>query len=248
MVQFHGYSGNSGDWCDKLNYVSAGFTVASLDVRGQGGPSQDVTPVTGTTLRGHIIRGVDDPDPKKLLFRNIFLDTARTARIVMAMDDVDETRVGAMGGSQGGGLTLACAALVPELNRASATFPFLSDYRRVWNMDLAKAAYDELQYYFRWFDPTHAREEEFFRRLGYIDVQNLAPRIPLPDHDGDRAHGYGLPAVDAVRRLQQDHGAERARVLPGLRPRRAARTQRPRVPVHDGHAEVRGTWKNPFIN
>lgn len=66
---------------------------------------------------------------------------------------------------------------MPELNRASATFPFLSDYRRVWNMDLAKAAYDELQYYFRWFDPTHAREEEFFRRLGYIDVQNLAPRI-----------------------------------------------------------------------
>ena len=146
-------------------------------MRGQGGPSQDVTPVTGTTLRGHIIRGVDDPDPKKLLFRNIFLDTARTARIVMAMDDVDETRVGAMGGSQGGGLPLACAALVPELHRASAPFPFLSDYRRVWNMDLAKAAYDELQYYFRWFDPTHAREEEFFRRLGYIDVQNLAPRI-----------------------------------------------------------------------
>lgn len=177
VVQFHGYSGNSGDWCDKLSYVCAGFTVATLDVRGQGGPSQDVTPVAGTTLRGHIIRGVDDPDPKKLLFRSIFLDTARLARIVMAMDDVDESRVGATGGSQGGGLTLACAALVPELNRASAAFPFLSDYRRVWNMDLAKAAYDELQYYFRWFDPTHAREEEFFRRLGYIDVQNLAPRI-----------------------------------------------------------------------
>ena len=44
-------------------------------------------------------------------------------------------------------------------------------------MDLAKAAYEELQYYFRQFDPTHAHEEEFFQRLGYIDVQNLAPRI-----------------------------------------------------------------------
>lgn len=177
VVQFHGYSGNAGDWSDKLNYVCAGFTVASLDVRGQGGLSQDMTPVKGTTLRGHIIRGVDDPDPKKLLFRNIYLDTVRLTRLVMAMDDVDETRVGAMGGSQGGGLTLACAGLVPELNRASATFPFLSDFRRVWNMDLAKAAYEELQYYFRWFDPTHAHEEEFFQRLGYIDVQNLAPRI-----------------------------------------------------------------------
>ncbi len=177
VVQFHGYSGNSGDWSDKLSYVNAGFTVASLDVRGQGGLSQDVTPVTGTTLRGHIIRGVDDPDPKKLLFRNIYLDTVRLTRLVMAMDDVDETRVGAMGGSQGGGLTLACAGLVPELNRACAVYPFLSDYRRVWNMDLAKAAYEELQYYFRQFDPTHAHEEEFFQRLGYIDVQNLAPRI-----------------------------------------------------------------------
>ena len=148
-----------------------------FDVRGQGGLSQDVTPVTGTTLRGHIIRGVDDPDPKKLLFRNIYLDTVRLTRLVMAMDDVDETRIGAMGGSQGGGLTLACAGLVPELNRACAVYPFLSDYRRVWNMDLAKAAYEELQYYFRQFDPTHAHEEEFFQRLGYIDVQNLAPRI-----------------------------------------------------------------------
>ena len=44
-------------------------------------------------------------------------------------------------------------------------------------MDLAKDAYDELKYYFRWFDPNHEREEAFFQRLGYIDVQNLAPRI-----------------------------------------------------------------------
>ncbi|MDR0933124.1 MAG: acetylxylan esterase [Victivallales bacterium] len=177
VVQFHGYSANAGDWCDKLNFVSAGFTVASLDTRGQGGLSQDLTPVSGTTLKGHIIRGVDDPDPKKLLFRSNFLDTARLTRIVMQMDDVDASKVGAMGGSQGGGLTLACASLVPELNRAVSVFPFLSDYRRVWNMDLAKNAYDEIQYYFRHFDPTHAREEEFFTRLGYIDVQNLAPRI-----------------------------------------------------------------------
>ena len=177
VVQFHGYSGNGGDWSDKLNYVAAGFTVASLDVRGQGGRSQDITPVNGMTLRGHIVRGAADPDPKKLLFRSIFLDTARLTRIVMQLPEVDPTRVGAMGGSQGGGLTLACASLVPELNRAYAVYPCLSDYRRVWNMDLAKAAYEEIQYYFRQFDPTHANEDAFFERLGYIDVQNLAPRI-----------------------------------------------------------------------
>ena len=56
-------------------------------------------------------------------------------------------------------------------------FPFLCDYRRVWNIDQAKDAYAELQEYFRKFDPMHEREEEIFTRLGYIDVQHLAPRI-----------------------------------------------------------------------
>lgn len=177
VVIFHGYSGNSGDWSDKLAYVAAGFTVAALDCRGQGGKSEDNTPVNGMTLRGHIVRGAADDDPKKLMFRNIFLDAAQLTRLVMAMDNVDAKRVGIFGGSQGGGITMACAALVPEVNRAVSVFPFLSDYRRVWNMDLAKDAYDEMKYYFRQFDPNHEREDEFFYRLGYVDIQNLAPRI-----------------------------------------------------------------------
>ena len=177
VVIFHGYSGNCGSWCDKLKYVNAGFVVAALDCRGQGGLSEDTTPVSGMTFRGHFVRGLDDPDPKKLLFRSIFLDTAQLTRLVMAMPDVDAARVGITGGSQGGGLTFACAALVPEVNRAAAAYPFLSDYRRVWEMDLAKGAYEELSYYFRMFDPVHAREQEVFTKLGYIDIQHLAPRI-----------------------------------------------------------------------
>jgi len=41
VLLFHGYTGNSGDWVDKLGYVSQGFTVAALDCRGQGGLSED---------------------------------------------------------------------------------------------------------------------------------------------------------------------------------------------------------------
>jgi cephalosporin-C deacetylase len=176
VLQFHGYSANTGDWCDKLNYTTLGFSVAALDCRGQGGLSEDTGGIKGTTHRGHIIRGLDD-EPDQLLFRHIFLDTAQLARIVMGFPEVDALRVGAMGGSQGGGLTLACAALEPRIRRAAPVVPFLSDYKRVWEMDLAKGAYEELQTYFRLFDPRHEREEEVFRRLGYIDVQHLAPRI-----------------------------------------------------------------------
>ncbi len=177
ILQFHGYSGNGGDWAGKLAYVSQGFCVASMDCRGQGGRSEDKGGVLGNTLRGHIVRGLDDPDPQKLLFRSIFLDTAQLARTVLAFPEVDPARVGAMGGSQGGALTIACAALEPRIRRAAPVFPFLCDYQRVWEMDQAKDAYQELRDYFRLFDPRHEREREIFTKLGYIDLQHLAPRI-----------------------------------------------------------------------
>ena len=177
VLQFHGYSGNSGDWLDKLAFVAEGFCVAALDCRGQGGSSEDVGGVKGNTLNGQIIRGLDDPDPRKLLFRQIFLDTAQLARLVMNLPEVDPGRVGAMGASQGGGLTLACAALEPRIRLAAPVYPFLCEYQRVWEMDQAKDAYDELRRYFRNFDPRHEREHEVFIKLGYIDIQHLAPRI-----------------------------------------------------------------------
>lgn len=176
VLMFHGYSGDAGDWFDKLGYAAMGFTVAAMDCRGQGGRSEDLGGVSGPTLEGHIIRGIDGP-PENMLFRQIFLDTVQLARIVMDMPDVDESRVGATGGSQGGGLTLACASLEPRIRRAAPVFPFLTDYKRTWEIDLAKDAYDELQWYFRRFDPLHEREEEIFTQLGYIDVQHLCRRI-----------------------------------------------------------------------
>ncbi len=177
ICMFHGYSGHAGDWTEKLAWAGAGYIVAAMDCRGQGGYSEDITPVRGTTHRGHIVRGLSDPDPQKLLFRSIYLDTAELAGILLAMPQVDATRVYAMGGSQGGGLTLACAALEPRIAKAAPQYPFLCDYQRVWEMDLAKDAYVELQTFFRQHDPRHLREQEIFCRLGYIDCQHLAPRI-----------------------------------------------------------------------
>ena len=178
ILRFHGYGGSSGPWAsDKLVYAASGCAVFAMDVRGQGGKSEDVSRVHGNTLNGHIIRGIENDDPHKLLFRDIFLDTAQLAGIVMELDFVDETKVYVTGGSQGGGLTIACAALEPRVAKAAPVYPFLCDYKRVWDMDLDIQAYSELKTYFRNFDPRHERENEIFVKLGYIDLQYLAPRI-----------------------------------------------------------------------
>lgn len=176
VLQFHGYSGNSGDWSEKLQYVAMGFSVFAMDCRGQGGHSEDVGGIKGNTLQGHIIRGIDDA-PDQLLYRDIFLDAAELASIAFAIEDIDNNSVYAMGYSQGGAITLACAALEPRISKLAPVYPFLSDYKRVWEMDLLKDAYLELSQYFRLFDPTHEREQEIFEKLGYIDIQNLVHRI-----------------------------------------------------------------------
>ena len=176
LAVFHGYRAGSPDWFTLLPYVAQGYSVVAMDCRGQGGKSEDVGGAPGTTLSGHIVRGLAG-SPRDLLYRSIFLDCVQATRILMTLPGVDATRIGVTGASQGGGLTLACAALEPRVRAAAPVYPFLSDYLRVWELDLAERAYAELRDYLRRFDPTHEQFGAFFRTLGYIDVQHLAPRI-----------------------------------------------------------------------
>ena len=176
VLMFHGLSGCACDWCDLLVYASQGYVVAFMDVRGQGGESEDVGGVKGTTFATPFTRGLDD-GKHGLLMRDVYLDTALLAKIIMELEFVDETRVGVTGGSQGGGLSVACACLVPEIKKCAACFPYLSDYQRVYEMDLNDGAYYGLKYYFRHFDPTHIRFNEIYEKLGYIDIQNIAKRM-----------------------------------------------------------------------
>ena len=179
VVLFHGYSMRSADWFDLIPYAAQGFAVLAMDCRGQGGRSIDVAHVVGYTLQGHIIRGLDGR-PEDLLYRSIFLDTVAATRVLAGLPEVDGDRIGTAGASQGGGLSLACAALSPLVRATATVYPFLCDYQRVWELGLAENAYAELREYLRRFDPTHERVTEMFTRLGYIDVQHLAPRITVP--------------------------------------------------------------------
>ena len=177
IIMFHGYSGDSGGWVDKLAYALSGYAVLAMDVRGQGGSSTDTLVTGGTTIRGHIIRGLSNYNPNDLFYRNVFLDTVHAARILMSMNCVNQHRIGATGWSQGGGLAIACAALEPRIKAIAPVYPFLCDYKRVWEMDLCRDAYDELAYFIRNFDPRHDNIDEMFETLGYIDVANLAAKV-----------------------------------------------------------------------
>ena len=63
------------------------------------------------------------------------------------------------------GTPLVAGALEPRVRAAASVFPFLSDYQRVWEMDLATAAYEELRAYLRRHDPTHEDVTAMWRTL-----------------------------------------------------------------------------------
>lgn len=173
IFTFHGYSALSEEFSTYLKYVCEGYCVAALDCRGQRGESQDVGGVIGNTQNGHIIRGLKSLNPKDLLFRSIFLDVAELIDIVEKLPEVDEKNMFTVGGSQGGALSFVGAALCPQIKGTVITYPFLSDYKKVYR----DGGWEEVKNYFRNFDPRHENEDKIFETLGYIDIQNLAPRI-----------------------------------------------------------------------
>lgn len=176
LLQFHGYHTDSGDFQDKIGWAAEGFVVLAMDARGQGGLSEDRTQTSGGVMKGLIIRGMEE-GKNNLYFRQVFLDTAHVARILKSMDFVNENRIYAQGASQGGGLTIACAGLVPDLYRIYVSYPFLSDYRKAYSLGAQTSAFEEIPYWFQFRDPLHKREKEIFDTLEYIDIQHFAPRI-----------------------------------------------------------------------
>ena len=177
IAVFHGYMHHSGEWYERLPLVYAGNAVIVMECRGQGGTSEDVYSGIGPTVFGHVIRGVRDEDPHKLYYRDVYLDAAQTLRILMGMDFIDETRIATLGKSQGGALALATASLIPQVKLCAPIFPFLSDFRRILEMDLNQNAYEGFYWLFKKCDPTHRHMEEYLYRMGYIDIQNHTPRI-----------------------------------------------------------------------
>ncbi len=176
MFLFHGYHGSAGDWSDKVGQAAEGYLVVALDVRGQGGQSEDVQKTAGGTLKGHIIRGVEE-GPANLFFRSVFLDIYQITQLVKKMTIANEDQMYTYGASQGGAQAIVCAAMEPTIKKAFVLYPFLSDYREAFRLNVNQSAYEELAYWFRFRDPEHKNEEAFFSALDYIDIQYFAPEI-----------------------------------------------------------------------
>lgn len=97
----------------------------------------------------------------------------RAVEVAAGLDNVDAGRIGVTGVSQGGGLTLAAAALAPQRVRLAAPcVPYLCHYERA--VEMAEGPYREIGDYVRAWPE---RADRVFETLSYFDNLNLADRI-----------------------------------------------------------------------
>ncbi len=180
IINFHGLNCDSGEWTSLLPFASEGYCVFSMDCRGQGGGYEDSFYGRSNIELGFLLKGIFEAlsgNIDKLYYRNIILDAYKLYTIISTFEYIDKDRMGVTGWSQGGALTVALAALVPGIKCIAPVHPYLSDYKRFWQLGINNKAYEGITNYFRIFDPHHKTEDQLFKTLSYIDIKNMAKNI-----------------------------------------------------------------------
>ena len=109
-------------------------------------------------------------------YRGLYIDAVRAIDFLLSREEIDGSRIGVTGGSQGGGLTVTTAALRPEVRAAAASAPFLCGFMD--SIDLTHTyPYQEIRDYLRIHPEKRAVVENV---LAYFDVINFATRVTCP--------------------------------------------------------------------
>lgn len=165
----------------QVYYNGYGGKPWRLDPDGRPGWIEMATSVRGQYLSeegnkyGDWIRhNLDKPDA--YYYKGAYMDAVRAIDVLEKLPGVDRGHMFAEGGSQGGALTMAAAALADGRLRAIAPYiPFMSDFRdyfRIvrWPASAVEEAAAALG----------MSEEQMYDNLTYFDIKNLARRITCP--------------------------------------------------------------------
>ena len=189
VVKFHGYNGGRGFPHEHLLWPATGRPVLVMDTRGQGAgwARGDTADPIGSdpAIAGHMTRGIVDPN--SYFYRRVFTDGARAIEAIRSRAEIDPARIAVVGGSQGGGISLAVAGLDPTVRAAMPDVPFLSDFPRA----IGVASRDPYLEISRYLAQHRDRVQRALDTLRYFDTVSFGPRA--------RAHAlFSVALMDTI--------------------------------------------------
>ena len=178
VVEYLGYGGGRGEPLERLAWTAAGYGHLVMDSRGQGsgwgaGGHTAAPAGSGPAASGVMTRGLQSPHTAYLT--RLFTDAVRAVDTARALPGADG-RVVLAGNSQGGGLALGTAGLVPDVDAVLTNVPFLTHMRRA--VDITDA--DPYQEIVRFLSVHRDLEEQAFATLSYVDALHLGRRATAP--------------------------------------------------------------------
>lgn len=179
VVEYIGYNGGRGIPGERLQWAAAGYVHVLMDTRGQGsgwGSGGDTPDPhgSGPAVAGFMTKGIESPD--SYYYRRVYTDAVRLLDLVATLPFVDPARIAVTGASQGGGISLAAAALHDGVAAVLPDVPFLCHFRRSAELT-PELPFSELR---RYLAVHRDDEERVFETLSYFDGANLARRITAP--------------------------------------------------------------------
>jgi len=179
VVEFNGYNGGRGIAGERVMWALAGYVHVFMDTRGQGsgwGTGGDTADPHGgnAAVSGWMTRGI--LDPHEHYYRRVFTDAVRLIDEVRGWDFIDPARIAVTGGSQGGGIAIAAAGLVPDVWALLPDVAFLCAWEHGANVALSDP-YEELR---RYLAVHREHTETVWNTAAYFDGVNFAKRIHVP--------------------------------------------------------------------
>jgi cephalosporin-C deacetylase len=149
----------------------SGFVSASLNFFGHGAFHQEKY----NPSRGYFTEGV--LDPHTFILKSLFQDAVLAARVLKAQPRVHSNTIGAMGMSQGGGISIWLGAFVPWIARVCADMPFFGGVSQTLGNHVYRYPLKELIDYSQ---ALPGRMESIRSTLTYFDTLNVATRCKKP--------------------------------------------------------------------
>jgi len=167
ILSVPGYTSTMWPYVNRTNVATF-----ALNPRGHGNSKDDVDPKG----EEYMFIGFDPERPEKYIYAGAYLDCLRAVDFLVSRPEIDSSRIGVEGGSQGGGLSFATAALDNRIIFCAPDIPWLGDW--VGYLETAEWAHDNYPKLIKEYpDLTFAGVN---RLLSYFDTMNMAEWITCP--------------------------------------------------------------------